>query len=321
MVLPFTKTGQVHPAAWMISARAPHRRALRRGPRERAAGEDGKGEAMGAKVGVIGLGAMGSPVVGHLLAAAVEVVVLDVDREVVAAAVANGARPAADPAGLAAGSDVVKVFVPTDEDVQEVCLGPGGVLGGVRAGSVVLLCSSVRPETCERVAAAAPPGVHVLDTALTGGVRGAEAGEVNLLVGGDAEVLERIRPVLEPWTSAIHHLGPLGAGQVGKTANNLIHWAQICAITEALELARRGGVSVPVLRRALMDGPTDSRTLRELERMRLTWHAKDLANTAAMAERVGLGIPVAETARDVMRGITVADVARLLAGDPLHPSP
>jgi 3-hydroxyisobutyrate dehydrogenase-like beta-hydroxyacid dehydrogenase len=273
---------------------------------------------MAVTVGVIGLGAMGAPVAGHLLAADVEVVVLDVDPAAVDAAVAAGASAAAVPAELAGRSEVVAVFVPTDEDVCEVCLDPDGVLAGARVGSVVLLCSSVRPETCERVAAAAPAGVHVLDAALTGGVRGAEAGEVNLLVGGDGAVLDRIRSVLGPWTSAIHHLGPLGAGQVGKTANNLIHWAQICAITEALELARRAGVSVPVLRRALMDGPTDSRTLRELERMRLTWHAKDLANTAEMARRVDLDIPVAETARSVMRGITVGDVARLLAGDPFH---
>ncbi len=112
----------------------------------------------------------------------------------------------------------------------------------------------------------------------------------------------------------MHHLGPLGAGQVGKTVNNLVHWAQISAITEALELGRRYGLDVPTLRRALMDGPTDSRTLRELEQMRFTWHAKDLANAAEMAARVGLDLPVAATAREVMTRVTVSGVAELLAG-------
>lgn len=273
---------------------------------------------METTVAVIGLGAMGLPIVGHLCGAGVPVVARDLDEAAVAAAVALGARRAGSNADAARESQVVAVFVPSDDDVRAVCLGPEGVLAGLRDGSVVLLCSSLRPETCREVADAAPPGVAVLDAALTGGVRGAEAGAVNLLVGGDAAVLDRIRPVLEPWTVAVHHLGSLGAGQVGKTANNLMHWAQICAITEALELARRAGVAVPALRRALMDSPTDSRTLRELDQMRLTWHAKDLANTAALAERVGLDIPVAETARAVMRGITVADVHRLLAGGPLH---
>ena len=271
-----------------------------------------------ALVAVVGLGAMGAPVVRHLLARGLPVQVHDLDPAAVDRAVALGARPVGSLQEVARGAGLVAVFVPTDDDVRSVCLGEGGLLAGCAEGAVVLLCSSVRPETCQVVADAAPPGVAVLDAALTGGVRGAEAGEINLLVGGDAEVLARVRPLLEPWTKAVHHLGPLGAGQVGKTANNLVHWAQISAITEALELARRGGVSVPVLRAALMDGPTDSRTLRELEQMRLTWHAKDLENTADLANRVGMDIPVAETARQVMAGTTVHDVARLLADGPLH---
>ncbi|GAB1818306.1 NAD(P)-dependent oxidoreductase [Herbidospora sp. RD11066] len=302
---------------------------------------------------MIGLGAMGLPITRHLLAAGVRVAVHDLDPAAVREAAALGARPADSPADAARGAAVVAVFVPTDQDVLNVCLGERGVLAGIErgmsaptgenivapdqatpahaardqaalrrrgaeSGPVVLLCSSVRPETCVHVAQAAPPGVDVLDAALTGGVRGAEAGAINLLVGGDVEVLERVRPLLAPWTAAVHHLGPLGAGQVGKTANNLVHWAQICAVTEALELARRAGVDVEVLRRALLDGPVASRTLRELEYMRLTWHAKDLANAARLAAEVGMEIPVAETARRVMAGIGPADVARLLANGPLN---
>ncbi|MDP9416734.1 MAG: NAD(P)-dependent oxidoreductase [Actinomycetota bacterium] len=263
-------------------------------------------------VGVVGLGAMGGPIARHLIRAGRAVVVADLDPDAVAAAVAEGASAAAGLPDLALRSDVVLVVVATDADVLAVSIGENAVVSACRPGTVVLLCSSVRPDTCQAVAAAAPPGVSVLDAALTGGVRGAEAGTVNLLVGGDADVLERIRPVLEPWTSSVHHLGALGAGQVGKTVNNLVHWAQISAITEALELGRRYGLDVPTLRRALMDGPTDSRTLRELEQMRFTWHAKDLANAEAMAAQVGLHLPVAATAREVMTAVTVARVAQLL---------
>ena len=273
---------------------------------------------VGVTVGVVGLGAMGGPITGHLRRAGIPVVVADLDAGSVTAALAMGAQAAGDLVELGARSDVVLILVATDDDVLAVTAGQGGLLGACRPSTAVLLCSSVRPYTCAAVAAAAPPGVGVLDAALTGGVRGAEDGQINLLVGGQAELLDRVRPVLKPWTRAVHHLGPLGAGQIGKTANNLVHWAQVCAITEALELARRAGVSVPVLRRALQDGPTDSRTLRELEQMRLTWHAKDLANTADLAARVTMDIPVAETARQVMTGLAVADVARLLADGPLH---
>lgn len=263
-------------------------------------------------VGVVGLGAMGGPIAGHLARAGVPVLVADLDQAAVRAGVEAGMSAATSSADLAARADVVLVVVATDDEVLTVCGGRTGLLSGCRPDTAVLLCSSVRPDTCAAVTAQAPDGVVVLDAALTGGVRGAESGRINLLVGGDARVLERIRPVLAPWTASVHHLGPLGAGQVGKTVNNLVHWAQICAITEALELGRRYGLDVPTLRRALMDGPTDSRTLRELEHMRFTWHAKDLANAEAMACGVGLDLPVAATARAVMETVTVARVAQLL---------
>jgi 3-hydroxyisobutyrate dehydrogenase-like beta-hydroxyacid dehydrogenase len=261
--------------------------------------------------GVVGLGAMGGPIAGHLTRAGVPVVVADLDREAVRVRIEEGATAAHDLPDLARRADVVLVIVATDDEVRTVC---AGLLADCRPGTVVLLCSSVRPDTCEAVTAQAPEGVAVLDAALTGGVRGAESGAINLLVGGDPAALDRVRPVLAPWTASVHHLGALGAGQVGKTVNNLIHWAQISAITEALELGRRYGLDVPTMRHALMDGPTDSRTLREMEQMRFTWHAKDLANAAAMAAAVDLPLPVADTAREVMKRVTVAGVADLLDG-------
>lgn len=268
-------------------------------------------------VGVLGLGAMGAPIARHLLDAGTPVVVHDLEDQAVSMAVAAGAKAAGDLASLAAASDIVLVVVPSDEDVRAACLGPDGLLARASAGDTVLVCSSVRPDTCGLLAETAPEGVAVLDAALTGGVRGAEEGVINLLVGGDRSALDDVRPQLEPWTKSVHHLGALGSGQVGKTANNLVHWAQICAITEALELGRRWGVPVPALRQALMDGPTDSRTLRELERMRLTWHAKDLANAVVMADEVGWELPVGRVAQATMPQITVERLRRLLAdGDP-----
>ena len=271
--------------------------------------------------GVVGLGAMGGPIAAHVLAAGYRVAVFDLDAELVKRYAAMGAETPASLQELAGSVDVIGIFVPSDDDVLAVCAGEDGLLKAVREGGVVLLCSSIRPDTCRAIAAAAPAGVSVLDAALTGGVRGAEAGTINLLTGGDESALGAAHALLEPWTSSVHHLGPLGAGQVGKSANNLIHWAQISAITEALELARRHGVDVPALRRALMDGPTDSRTLRELEQMRLTWHAKDLANAAVLAEEVGMDLPVAEMSRQVMLQRSVESVAGLLSspGDPSGP--
>jgi 3-hydroxyisobutyrate dehydrogenase-like beta-hydroxyacid dehydrogenase len=267
-------------------------------------------------VGIVGLGAMGLPIAGHLARAGVPVVVADLDEAAIHACVAQGMAAADDPAELASRSDVVLVVVPSDDDVRAVCDGDTGLLAACRPGTVVLLCSSVRPDTCQAVTDMAPPGVAVLDAALTGGVRGAENGQINLLVGGDPAALDRVRPALAAWTASVHHLGPLGSGQVGKTVNNLIHWAQIAAIVESLELGRRYGLDVATLRRALLDGPTASRTLAELEQMRFTWHAKDLANAEVMAEAIGLALPVAATSRTAMTAITVPQVAELLAASP-----
>jgi 3-hydroxyisobutyrate dehydrogenase-like beta-hydroxyacid dehydrogenase len=267
------------------------------------------------RTGVLGLGAMGAPIARHLLAAGVPVTVLDRDAEVAAAAARSGADVAADLPQLAAECPVVLVLLPTDADVLEACASEDGLLASAQPGRALVICSSVRPSTCEQVAAAAPAGVSVLDAALTGGLRAAEAGDINLLVGGDGAALDRVRPVLEPWTSGIHLLGPLGAGQVAKTANNLMHWAQIAAITESFELARRHGVDPQDLRRALVEGPTDSRTLRELEDFRFTWYEKDIENAVRMAADVDWPLPGAERSLHAMRRITVDKMSRLLRGE------
>ncbi|MDQ4007150.1 MAG: NAD(P)-binding domain-containing protein, partial [Actinomycetota bacterium] len=201
----------------------------------------------------------------------------------------------------------------SDEDVLGVCLGEEGLVASVRPGGVLVISASVRPETCERIAAGARKAdVDVLDAALTGGVRGAEAGRVNLLVGGDEEVLARVRPVLEPWTVAVHHLGPLGAGQVGKTVNNLCHWAQVAIVHEALLLGQRLGVPPSKARAALLDGPARSGTLAEIECMRLTWWKKDIENAERMAAEVGLALPLSRKVYGLMPGISVERIAALV---------
>ncbi len=264
------------------------------------------------RVGVVGLGAMGAPIAAHLLTAGLRVMCCDVDPTAVETAASLGARAAQTPADVGRDCDCVLVVVPTDDDVVSVCAGPGGLVEAARSGLSVLICSSVRPETCRQVAEALSPPAEVLDAGLTGGVRGADQGRVNLLVGGDPAVLDRLRPTLMTFCSGVHHLGPLGSGQVGKTVNNLVHWATIAALTEAFHLGKRLGVPGGRLRRALVAGPTDSRTLREIEQMRLTWWAKDLANALSMAAAVGEELPLARLVRELMPEITVARIAELV---------
>lgn len=263
-----------------------------------------------ARIGVVGLGAMGGPIARHLLAAGFDVRCVDPDEEATGALVAAGACAAPSVATLGAECAATLLIVPTDEDVL---VAGKEVLAGAGAGSVLAVCSSVRPDTCHELATLAREmRVSVLDVALTGGVRGVEAGTANLLVGGDQEEMERILPVLDAFSSGAHHLGPLGCGQVGKTVNNLVHWAQIAAITEALSLGERLGVPAARLRRALESGPTDSRTMREIELMRLTWWRKDLDNSLRMATESGTDLPLARQVQQLMPGISVRRIADLL---------
>jgi 3-hydroxyisobutyrate dehydrogenase-like beta-hydroxyacid dehydrogenase len=264
-------------------------------------------------VGLVGVGLMGKPIARHIVGAGFELACFDVDERALAGAREAGATVATTLADLASSSDVVLVIVPTDEDVLDVCLGNAGILAAARPGTIVAICSSVRPSTCALVAEdASGRGIQVLDVALTKGTRGAEAGELTLFAGGDAAGLERARPVLESFSGAIHHLGPLGAGQAGKTVNNLIHWVEIAGITEALILGWKLGLDVSVLRKALQDASVDSHTLRAIHLMPMTWPEKDLANALAIADEIGEELPVATVVREAMRGISHDKVERLL---------
>lgn len=262
---------------------------------------------------MIGVGAMGGPIARHLATAGIDTVVTDLDPAAVGAAATHGAVAAPDPAGVAAAAGVVIVVVATDAQLRDVLTGTRGVFAGARPGTVVLLSSSALPDTCRELAAAAPEGIDVLDAALTGGVRSAEAGRLTLLVGGDPAALDAARPVLPPWTAAVHLLGDVGAGQVGKTVNNLVHWAQIAAIAQALELGRRLGGDVRKLRAAMQDSPTDSRTLREMDQMRFTWFEKDIANAEEMAAGTDADLSMARASLAFMRTFDIDAALRLLS--------
>jgi 3-hydroxyisobutyrate dehydrogenase-like beta-hydroxyacid dehydrogenase len=266
-------------------------------------------------VGVVGLGAMGAPVVGHLVTAGVAVRVVDRSAQTLAEVVATtGAQADSTLAELAARCPTVLVMVADDAAVRQVVAELTQQRTALRN---VVVCSSVHPATVREVAeTASMAGVGLLDAAMIGGIRGVTAGTLALLVGGDRATLAGVRPVLEPWTAAIHHLGPVGAGQVAKSANNLIHWAQVCALEEAFRLVAAAGLSVPAVRRALADGPVDSRALHELEQMRLTWWRKDLEAYRRLADELGTARAVADLCAAAMPSITVESLAELLRSRP-----
>ena len=261
-----------------------------------------------SKVGMVGLGAMGKPIAQFIARGGFDTVAYDLDPNASAEGVriVNGLDEVAQ-------ADVVIVIVPTDEDVKNVIAGDNGLIANGHEGMIVVVSASVKPVTVQELnAIAEKSGMHVIDAALTGGVRGAESGEINLLVGGNKDVADRAGPVFRAFCTNYHVLGDVGAGQVAKSANNLIHWAQIVAIDEAFRMAEGLGVDPTGLRAALEQGPTDSRTMREIEFMRFTWYVKDIEIAKELAGAIGKDLPLATLSKQLMDGITIADMRKLL---------
>src|SRR5487761_1172412 len=240
----------------------------------------------GHNVGVVGLGAMGAPIARHLAAAGHRVLAYDLRPE---ALTGLDVTAVAELEGLSS-AEAVLLLVPSDADILETATRLASLM---ERGAILVICSSGRPETCRRVGErSAPHGVEVIDAARTGGARAAESAAIHLLVGGEPGTVARLRSLFDAFCARVTLLGPLGAGQLGKTVNNLLHWSTIAALAEALQLADR---------------------LRELNQFRLTWWQKDLDNALSMAAEVDHALPLAQTVRDQMPTITVS-LLRSLVG-------
>jgi 3-hydroxyisobutyrate dehydrogenase-like beta-hydroxyacid dehydrogenase len=202
---------------------------------------------MKATVGLIGLGLMGGPMGLNLLKAGFPLFVWNRTKSKAEELVAAGAQLAADPRGVAQRADVLITMVSDPPALEEVLFGaPGansGALDAMRRGTTLIDSSTVSPDLARRVAAAcAERGVDFLDAPVTGGTWGAKKGELVFMVGGQADVLERVKPVLEAVGKKFPLLGPNGAGQTVKLAMNLLLALQVDAFAESLALVTSAGV-------------------------------------------------------------------------------
>ncbi|MCZ2419628.1 MAG: NAD-binding protein [Burkholderiales bacterium] len=214
------------------------------------------------KVGFIGLGVMGRPMALHLLEAGHELSVYARRAEAAQPLVDAGAKACASPAEVAAASEVVFTMVTAGADVEQVALGEDGIVHGAKPGTVLVDMGTIPPGTARRVAAKlAAKGIETIDAPVSGGEVGARNATLAIMAGGKAEVLERVRPLLERLGKTIVHIGPSGAGQVAKACNQMIMVACIEAVAEALLLARQSGADPEKVRQALAGGSAGSRVL------------------------------------------------------------
>jgi 3-hydroxyisobutyrate dehydrogenase-like beta-hydroxyacid dehydrogenase len=213
------------------------------------------------RLGFVGTGRMGRPMIRRLIEAGHEVRAVARSADKAAALAGDGAQVVADVAGVGAGAEAVLVCVYTDEQVRDVCLA-SELLGGMPRGSVVVVHTTGSPGTAEAIAArAAAHGIDVIDAPVSGGPHDVAAGRLTLFAGGADDSVARIRPVLQSYGDPVLHVGSLGAGQRVKLVNNALFAAQIGLVADAARLGSQLGVDEAVLLGALSHGSAASRAL------------------------------------------------------------
>ncbi|HEX3803382.1 MAG TPA: 2-hydroxy-3-oxopropionate reductase [Solirubrobacteraceae bacterium] len=248
---------------------------------------------MSERVGFIGLGVMGRPMVRNLLAAGLEVTVYNRSKAAVEELVAEGAAAAESPSAVAASSDITVLMLADDRAVDAVVFGPDGVLAGVGGGALVIDMSTVSPALDRRIAAAAAErGADFLDAPVSGGDAGAKAGTLSIMVGGPADAFARAKPVFEILGTTIVHVGEHGSGQVVKACNQVVVALTLEALAEALVLASKCGVDPAVVTQVLAGGLANSRVL-ELRGPNMLEHRFDPGFAIALHHK-DLGIALSE---------------------------
>jgi 3-hydroxyisobutyrate dehydrogenase len=256
------------------------------------------------RVAVIGLGTMGAPMAGHLLAAGHEVTVHNRTRSREEPLAEAGARRAESPAAAAAHAEAVLTCVSDTPDLEHILLGPAGVAEGLAAGGVIVDCSTVSPAATAQIAATLRErGIGLVDAPVSGGSEGAQKGTLTIFCGGTEADVAAVTPILEAIGSRITHLGPSGAGQVAKAVNQVMIAGTYASVGEGIALAEAAGLPLPALVEALSAGAAASWVLQNRSGnmvadsyplgFKLALHRKDLGIALDEAARSGLPMDVA----------------------------
>jgi 2-hydroxy-3-oxopropionate reductase len=214
------------------------------------------------KIGYIGLGIMGKPMARNIMKAGYEMVVHNRSRESVHELVGEGAIEAHSPAEVAEQVDVIFTNLPDSPDVELVALGEQGIIQGAHEGLIYIDNSTIKPAITRKVGAElAEKGVVMLDAPVSGGDIGAINGTLTIMVGGPAEALEKVLPILQAIGEKVTHVGGLGDGQIAKAANQIMVAAQMIAMGELLIMAQKAGADPVKVVQAIRGGAAGCWTL------------------------------------------------------------
>lgn len=255
-----------------------------------------------ANVAFIGLGIMGGPMAGHLLAAGHAVTIHTRTKARAEPLLDRGATWVATPADAARAADVVFTCLPDTPDVEHVLLGPGGVIEAARPGLLVVDHSTISPAATRRMAGTLQArGVLLLDAPVSGGDLGARNATLSIMVGGDASAFDCVRPILQSMGKTITHCGPVGTGQLTKLVNQILVTVTSLAVAEALTFAAAAGLDAAKTILAVAGGAAGSWQLQNLgpkmvagdfaPGFMIKLQAKDLRLVTESAEELGLTLP------------------------------
>ncbi|MFO6448319.1 NAD(P)-dependent oxidoreductase [Erythrobacter sp. NE805] len=271
------------------------------------------------RIGVLGTGIMGAPMARNLAQAGHAVTVWNRTHAKAQALSGNGVEVAETIAAACRAAALLVVMVSNDETAERVLFGKGGASTALPPGAIVAMMSSIGVDTARSQGARlAERGIGYVDAPVSGGERGAVAGTLAIMAGGDADHVAAIREPLAA-LGRLTHVGPVGSGQLAKLANQAIVGITIGAVAEALILAEAGGADPAAVRDALLGGFADSTVLRQHgERMiardfapgaHATTQLKDLRNAARLAERLGRPLPFTALAHDLYAALCEGELA------------
>lgn len=265
------------------------------------------------KIGFIGLGIMGKPMVKNLIKAGHELLVYDVIAENVNVAVQYGAKAATSPADVAAQCSVIITMLPNSPHVKEVVCGENGVLKSVLKDSILIDMSSIAPAVSQELEKkCAEKGVRMIDAPVSGGEPKAIDGSLSIMVGGDKAVFDEVKDdiLLKVGASAVY-CGGIGAGNTTKLANQVIVACNIAAVAEAFSLAKKADVDPQVVFDAIKGGLAGSTVMNAKAPMmiesnfkpgfKIDLHIKDLTNALETAHDVGAFMPLTASVMEMMQ--------------------
>jgi 2-hydroxy-3-oxopropionate reductase len=272
-----------------------------------------------ANVGFVGLGIMGQPMMKNLLKAGHSVVAYTRNASVLDACVAEGAQRGASNKDVGVRADVIVTMLPDGPEVEEVVLGANGIgengiLGGARAGSMIIDMSSINPLISQKIGkACAAKGVGFLDAPVSGGEPKAIEGTLAIMVGGDEAAFRKAEPILKCMGASVTLTGPVGAGNTTKLANQIMVACNIAAMGEALTLATQCGLDPEVVVNAIKGGLAGSAVLNAKSPMliarnfkpgfRIRLHQKDLRNALQTAEATEVALPLTALVQQMLSSL------------------